>query len=469
MCAINGITVAGATDRVAKMNSITERRGPEGSTIWSNDKITLGHNLLATMGEVKDRESAQPMHHEDSSIVFNGAIFNWKQLDEWDSEVDTQVLLKGLHTYGIDFLDKCEGMWAFAWCKGDELVLCRDRFGIKPLMYRFTDEGLIFSSSPHALENKPNVLDQFADSMYRSFGYVPGYLTLIKGIYKLVPGEVLTYNFETKKTVKSSIWKKSFSECEWSVEEFLSRLEKSINYSGITGRQRGIFLSGGLDSTSIMHYLDDKNTYTTRYLPCSGPECYSGKTYVQGFPNDDANCAVMLAEDYDLNHIEVQIEEETFMKHIRESVKALEFPTFNKNNPSYLMINKVMRSNGTIITYSGDGGDEMYTGYGVHGRYLKLAKNMDEFAAHWEAVAWKNNKRIQLMVNGNAAGRPKQYCEYMEEWFPTQIFGNDFLNNCLAVEMLTRVSEDFLARNDRYGAYYGMEGRFPLLNNEFYQ
>ena len=165
MCGINGITAPHADDRVVLMNKVTERRGPEGSHVWSDDKITLGHNLLATMGVVEN--SKQPMRYEGSAIVFNGAIFNWRQLDEWNSSVDTQVLLKGLHHYGLSFLDKCEGMWAFAWYKDNKLVLCRDRFGVKPLLYKQTQEGLIFSSSPHALENTNNKLDLFAHTLER--------------------------------------------------------------------------------------------------------------------------------------------------------------------------------------------------------------------------------------------------------------------------------------------------------------
>jgi asparagine synthase (glutamine-hydrolysing) len=98
MCAINGITAPNAIKRVAKMNSLTERRGPEGSSVWSNDRVTLGHNRLATMGRIEN--STQPLHYINSSIVFNGAIFNWKEIDEWNSNVDTEVLLKGLHHYG---------------------------------------------------------------------------------------------------------------------------------------------------------------------------------------------------------------------------------------------------------------------------------------------------------------------------------------------------------------------------------
>jgi asparagine synthetase B (glutamine-hydrolysing) len=174
-----------------------------------------------------------------------------------------------------------------------------------------------------------------------------------------------------------------------------------------------------------------------------------------------------------INHTEMLITDTEFKKNIRQSVKALESPSYNKNNPSYYMINKLMRERGTIITYSGDGGDEMYTGYCTHDRYKT---QQCPFLAHFEAIAWKGFKRLQLNLNGHGKrpgdktrdGRPKEYCRYMESWFPTQIFGNDFLNNCLAVEMLTRVSDDFLTRNDRFGAHFGMEGRFPLLNNTFY-
>lgn len=125
-----------------------------------------------------------------------------------------------------------------------------------------------------------------------------------------------------------------------------------------------------------------------------------------------------------------------------------------------------MRERGTIITYSGDGGDEMYTGYAVHGKYKGRSDDCP-FAGHHNAIAWKGTRRMQLHKSRSYESLD-EYCKYMKSWFLSQIFGNDFLNNCLAVELLTRVSEDFLARNDRLGAYHGMEGRFPLLNANFY-
>ena len=455
MCGINGITVPKAEERVKAMNLVTQRRGPEGSNVWSNDKVTFGHNLLATMGQIED--STQPIHYLDSSLVFNGAIFNWKELDEWQSKVDTEVLIKGLHHYGIDFLDKCEGMWAFAWQKDDNLVLCRDPFGIKPLMYRETNEGIIFSSSPHALENSNNKLNLFAFGMFRDFGYVPGPMTLIDGIFKLVPGEVLIYDHNTKKSTSKSLWKQKFETSEYTVENFQNKLEKAVSLSSICSRNRGVFLSGGLDSTSVMHYLgprDSYKTFTTRYSP-SDDALY----------NNDADCALMLADEYGLTHTELKVTSDSFVNHFEESIEALEMPTYNKNTPSYLMINKVMRNKDVIITYSGDGGDEMYTGYVTHSRYKR---DEDVFKAHHEAISWKRAKRVQVASARDEYSGTKGYCEYMRDWFPTHMFTDDFLNNCLFVEMLTRVSEDFLARNDRFGAYFGMEGRFPLLNKEYY-
>lgn len=455
MCGINGITVPNAEERVKAMNLVTHNRGPEGSKVWSNRQVTFGHNLLATMGD--QQHSTQPISYSDSALVFNGAIFNWKELNEWGCKVDSEVLLLGLHHYGLNFLDKCEGMWAFAWQKDDILVLCRDSFGVKPLMYRHTDEGLIFSSSPHALENSNNRLNLFAFGMFRDFGYVPGPMTLIDGVFKLVPGEILIYNFNTKKTTSKSLWKRKFETSKYTVEDFRTKLEKAVSLSSICTRNRGVFLSGGLDSTSVMKYLgpiDSYRTFTTRYSP-SDDTLY----------NNDADCALMLADEYKLHHTELKVTQKSFTEHLKESVKALEMPTYNKNNPSYLMINKLMRHNDIIVTYSGDGGDEMYTGYVTHSRYKK---EEDVFKAHHQAISWKGRKRIQVTSAEHEYSGQTGYAEYMRDWFPTHMFTDDFLNNCLFVEMLTRVSEDFLARNDRFGAYYGMEGRFPLLNKEYY-
>ncbi len=462
MCGINGITRGGEKEKVANMNKHTKRRGPEGSYVWSNGVVTLGHNLLSTMGS--PNLSQQPMLYKESAIIFNGAIFNWKQIDEWNCSVDTELLIKGLYYYGLDFLDRCEGMWAFAWYKNKNIVLCRDRFGIKPLFYRAIKGDIIFSSSPHALDINSYRLNKFGFGLLRQFGYVPGYLTILEGVYKLVPGEIINYNLTTHKSSTSSLWKKSFEQTEWSREQFLFKLEAAVKTSSETSRQRGIFLSGGLDSGSILHFLGEKRTYSTKFEAC---HLEHRKSHYLKKINEDAMHAERLAKDYNLSHETLTIKYDKFITNIRETVKALELPTLFKHHPAYFLANKYMREKGTIITYSGDGGDEMYSGYNVHTNYLG-DRGTCPFSCFYEGKSIRKDLRIRLIDEPTNLISKSSYVDYMKSWFPTQIFGSDFFNNCLAIEMLTHVSDEFMSRNDRFGSYYGMEGRFPLLNKELY-
>ena len=243
------------------MMEFTHRRGPDGSDVKSNKHVTFGHNLLAIFSDVES--SVQPYVYNDSLLVFNGAIYNYEELDEWNcrSGTDTEVLIKGLYHYGVKFMERCEGMWAFGFHKDGVTTICRDHFGIKPLYYRHNAEELIFSSSIHALEVENKRLDPYAFALYNTFGYVPGYLTLIDGCYKLCPGEFLVYSSGSMHT--GNLWSnEKFGDTKFTKQEFNDKLEAAITKSRVGIRQRGVFLSGGLDSTSVAHYLKEKNTFT---------------------------------------------------------------------------------------------------------------------------------------------------------------------------------------------------------------
>lgn len=452
MCGINGITEGNQLARIYRMMEHTKRRGPDGSSTWTNHHVSFGHNLLAIYGDIG--QSLQPYLYKDSALIFNGAIYNHKEFYP-EYEIDTHAVAKGLYEEGPKFLSKLEGMWALAFYKDGKLILARDHFGVKPLFYRNTDKGMIFSSSMHALERKETKLNLFAFALYRQFGYVPGYLTLIDETFKLTPGQIIEYNCLTKKRIVSNVWDNYnfINDLDVSKEQFRDELEEAIRKSYIGVRQRGVFLSGGLDSTSVAHYLKEKNTFTSRYEPQSA-----------NF-NDDADIAQKMANEYSFNHCNINITPENYYADLDEAMIALEQPVFNKSTPSYFTINRTLKDAGTIVTYSGDGGDEMYTGYITHGRY---ANTDNPFRDHYRAIAWKPKKRMNVLDQSLEMGE-EAYVNYMESWFPGNVFGDDHLNNCLFVEMLTRVSEDFLTRNDKFGSYFGMEGRFPLLNQKFYK
>lgn len=452
MCGINGITSPNQESRIEKMMEFTYKRGPDGSDVYSDKHVTFGHNLLAVFSDVDN--SKQPYTYKDSVLVFNGAIFNYKELDEWNcqSGTDTEVLIKGLYHYGIAFMERCEGMWAFGFHKDGVTTICRDHFGIKPLYYRHTADELIFSSSIHALEVEKKKLDMYAFSLYNTFGYVPGYLTLIQGCYKLCPGEFIVYSSSIM--YSGNLWSNvRFGDEKYDKKIFNSKLKEAIQKSYVGVRQRGVFLSGGLDSTSIAHYLGEKNTFTNRY-----------RTFTDQV-NEDADVALKMADEYEFNHEEVLITPQNFYDSIDESLASIELPVFNKSTPAYYYMNKVMRERGTIVTYSGDGGDEMYTGYSIHGDY---GSSTDPIEDHFITCGWKKGKSLSLNYDKLYLTR-ESYQAYMHNWFPKNVFGDDHVNNCLFVEMITRVAEDFLTRNDKFGSNFGMEGRFPLLNLSFYK
>jgi len=450
MCGINGITEGNSIELVEKMNEVTARRGPDGSDTWVDDDVSLGHNLLSIMSEAP---VTQPYEYGDIVMVFNGAIFNFQELGDGTEKSDTEVLAKGLATEGFEFLTKCRGMWAVAWYDKVKktMTLARDHFGVKPLFYRKYGKGVQFSSSPMALKSSRK-LDMFAFDIYRQFGYVPGYKTLIKFCYKVCPGEVVQFKYETGKIKRWNLWnyvQKFEPTTEYNVDEFLNGLKEAVEESYFGYRQRGVFLSGGLDSTSVAHYLNAENTFTSSYDQTKKASI-----------NSDAIAAKQFAQDRNYNHTDIKITQANFLESIDESVEALEMPVYNKSSPSYWYVNKKLKEAGTVVTYSGDGGDEMYCGYGTHDRYAATGTK-DPYKAHYRSMAWKrepNNKVDE-----------KAYVAYMKEWFPENLWGSDFLNNCLFLETLTRVPEDFLTRNDKFGAYFGMEGRFPLLNLKWFE
>jgi len=452
MCGINGLIGNHSPDIIKKMNEVTKRRGPDGSYCYTDENISLGHNLLSVMSK---EPVIQPFHFNNGILVFNGAIFNFRELG-YEGDSDTEVLARGIDAEGKDFLLKCRGMWAFAWYKNKKLLLSRDHFGVKPLYYSRSGNSIAqFSSSIMAL-NSDRKLNVFAFSLFRHFGHVPGYLTLFKDCYKLVPGEVIELDIEKEKITTDNLWKDyDFTpDQKYDPKEWLNRLEKAIVESKIGYRKRGVLLSGGLDSTSIGHYLGEKNTFTTRYTD----------TDERGRYNNDANIAKQFAKDYQFNHTEIEINPENFVDSIDYSLEALELVLANRSNPSYWYVNKQLKKAGTVVVYSGDGGDEMYCGYGNHNQY---GNHTEPFRDYFRVWAWLSKKRLRL-VKGEELSENK-FVEYMASWFPTNPWREDHANNCLFIEMITRVSEDFLTRNDKLGSYFGMESRFPLLNQEWYR
>ena len=446
MCAIHGI-VDVKPELMMKMVKAAHHRGPDGNSIFKDDYITLGHNLLSIVGKVEDGK--QPYEHENCVLVYNGEIYNYKDLEQ-DSKNDTEALAKGLKNEGWEFLKKCDGMFALAFYNKTtkELILARDTNGTKPLYYGYIKDKLYFSSEIKSLlecgfERK---ICKKALGLYYNQGYVPGYLTMFEGIKKLVPGQVLvndkSYNLlDYKLDVIDNL----------DIDHVKREVQLKHNYSvqqTLMGRRNiGLFLSGGLDSSSILYEMKElglkPRTFTSSFAT----------TDPKSLLNHDSELAERLCKEWGIENNVLYQTQQDYVDSIEDAFYALEEPRQGKSFPTYYNMNKFISSNDITVTLAGDGGDELFAGYKHH---IKSENWQDK-------LFWLRAYNTPLK-NSELRCSLTDQMNYLNEWLPVKQLQEDTLNNFLYTESLNSLAEDFLVRNDKLGMAFSMEGRFPIIN-----
>ena len=223
-------------------------------------------------------------------------------------------------------------------------------------------------------------------------------------------------------------------------------------------RPIGLFLSGGLDSSMILHELvnyDNKpKTFTTRF------DCKNKDS--QDRFNNDADIALRLSKDYGTDHTDFVVTLSNFLDAVEPCIEALEEPRFNKNTPAYYLLNQELARQGIVVTLSGDGGDEIFTGY-KHHKFVRPAGAAPNYLAQWY-----NLTKFKQAIPFNGGGvTTDSVIGYLTKWFPCSSMCRDHMNNHLFIETLTHLPEDYLIRNDKLGMNFSMEGRFPLTLKTF--
>lgn len=460
MCGIHGFCWRDKDGHIDKMIGEAAHRGPDGSGRWGDDRITLGHNLLA----IADSTSAsiQPWRHGRTVLAYNGEIYNYRELRdtldyEFKTDSDTEVLAVGLARKGPAFLEKLDGMFAIAFYDRDsrELLLARDTNGAKPLYYGYLNGRLAFSSEIRSLLSLgfDRKVSKEGFRHYYHSGLVAGHLTMFEGISKLVPGQVIrvdkdgsrtTYNLNAAPPDIGPIK-------PWKLGARLSqRLGQAVRMTSTGYRKSGLLLSGGLDSSSILHEL--------RSLPGGPPTTFSTRFSVPHRHcrhNGDAHAAAILAKIYGASHREVYVDERIWVDNLEASVLALEEPRHGKSYPAYFATLREMSREGVTVVLSGDGGDELLMGY-KHQHNTPFANKLR---------AWRANNR-ELRGAGLHMTVEEQE-DYLNSWLPKAGLTGDPINDFMLIECLHTLSEDFLTRNDKLGMAFGMEARFPMLGRVF--
>lgn len=378
MCGIAGLVSTKIFDLsvLKNMTDSMTHRGPDDAGY----EILHSKNYFAGLGQRRlsiidlSEQGHQPMTNEDSSlwITFNGEIYNYLELKQdllskghlFRSNTDTEVIIHGYEEYGLNFLNKMNGMFAFAlWDNHTEtLMLCRDRYGKKPLYYSLINEGIIFSSELKALTTHPEFqkrLDLKSLSLYFQFEYTPAPYTIYEKTFKLQAGHYLEFSnnkISTKKWWDVNLYENSlWNDCSEQelIRVLTDKLSKAVERRLISDVPLGVFLSGGIDSSIITALMAD-------VVPAS-----QIKTFSIGFNEstfDESNYAKLVADRFGTEHHQKILSSKDMPEIIPTITGLLDEPYADASIiPTYLL-SRFTREHVTVAL-GGDGGDELFAGY----------------------------------------------------------------------------------------------------------
>jgi len=490
-------------------------RGPDDQGIHCEKHVCLGVRRLSII----DLETGhQPLSNEEGTVwtAYNGEIYNFLQLREellqqghrFKTKTDTESIVHGYEQWGENFVQKTNGMFAISiWDqKNKKLILIRDRMGIKPLYYSLCRDGtLVFGSELKAVLSHPKIkrnLNMLALDLFLTLEYIPAPYSIFENIYKLPPGSMLIYKegkisihkyWDLKPNEKLGI-KKDPRPLALIQDELFHLIKKSVGLRLISDVPLGAFLSGGIDSSSIVGLM-----HTLGVSPI--------KTFSIGFEYNTYNeleHARRIAKKFATEHHEfilkpdvLQLTEKLIL-HLDEPFG--DFSIF----PTYL-VSKMARDHVKVIL-SGDGGDELLAGY-EHYQAQKLSKNPILYPVHqllpqlikkfppspkkkglWNKVQRycrgiemdKNLRHLRWMIFLSSTEKKSLYSEDFKENLNgtlsllkiepfqslfTTMNRYDEINGELFLDVNTYKVDDILAKVDRMSMAVSLETRVPFLDH----
>lgn len=495
MCAINGIF---GVDRelVDRMNRETKHRGPDGSGIYCNNYVTLGHNRLAII-DTSDR-AAQPMQSNDGTVVisFNGEIYNFGELKAilsaeylFKTESDTEVLVAAYQKWGIEMLAKLRGMFAFAiWDNKEKaLYLVRDQMGVKPLYYTFASQRLIFSSEIAGViaASKSRHLDAAATFLYLKINYAPSPRTIVSGIEKLGPGEYMKITKQGKHHRHQYYNPSRGLGIGVTKPNVYDSIDDVVKGQLVSDRPLGVFLSGGLDSSIILHHavqnIPKIRTFSIDFEMVKGGEAEAGKF------NADARLAEKTADIYGAEHTTFTLTLDDIRNNLISIFEEIDEPIANPTSVSLYLLAKKTREAGVVVALSGSGGDELFGGYTRHralmaaywyqhlpvlarralvhlgGRFVKLNTPFPD-EIHHNIVALKD-RLVERTLKPEKKGMADSVTKtYFKELYANTDRQPHPVQRFLLADRSSWLPDESLLREDHTSMRHGLELRVPFLD-----
>ena len=499
---------------VGRMCDSMVHRGPDDEGGIQLDGVTLGSRRLSIIDIAGGH---QPIHNEDSTVwvVQNGEIYNHLELrellvaagHEFTTQSDTEVLAHGYEEWGESMVERLNGMFAFAILdrRRHRVLLARDRMGIKPLHYAVEGKRLVFASELKSLLCDPALrrdIDPVALDEYLALEFVPSPRSIVRGISKLPPAHTLEwwlgsgihrlhrYWSPTLKEENGSRGRTLDEECD----ELRAVLRESVRKELISDVPLGVFLSGGIDSSAVTAMMSQLGTEV--------------KSFSVGFAErsfDESRYARQVAQHLGTDHHELTLEPSMLLDLIPKLPTLLDEPLGDASIiPTYLLSAFTRRH--VKVALGGDGGDELFAGYptvqahrlaGYYNRAPRLLrKGLIEPVVGRLPVSRANlsfDFRAKRFVSGAAHPVHERHRRWMGSFAAEErttllsaqvrdrLAGSghlklaeldgaevrDPINQVLLMDMRLYLENDILVKLDRASMMASLEGRVPLLNNDF--
>ncbi len=503
MCGIAGFTHSDGRrqpERIWRITRALTHRGPDKQDVWESAHVALGAVRL----KIIDLEHGdQPMASEDGDtvLVFNGEVYNHAalrgELEElghrFHTRCDTEVVLRAFLEWGVESFPKLRGMFGAAfWTESQRrLILLRDRVGIKPLYFRRHDGELYFGSEMKAILLHPELdrnLNPAALERYLSFNYVPGTQTLVEGIEKLSPGHWL--DWVDGKVSTHPYWKLEFKpdagmDLESAKSELDRLLRSAVEEHLISDAPLGVWSSGGLDSSTILHYAAEASSSRLKTFSVS----FRGRSF------DETPYFREVAERYQTDHHEFDLNPEADLRGtIEQFATYSDEPSADAGALPVWFLSKMCRQDVTVAL-SGDGADELFGGYNTYlaDRYARTLRKFPRFARGAAAglarlLPVSDEKigfdyKVRRMLEGSlldpidahfywngtfgAAERRALVMRDLGPGSPLPLPGetDGYLNRFLWLDQLCYLPDDILNKCDRMSMAHSLEVRPPFLDH----
>lgn len=378
MCGIAGISGKWMANQheewLESMKKAIQHRGFDDHGSVHIDECSLGHQRLSIIDTSGDGHQPMSDHSGNVIVVYNGEIYNFIELKQllrgtydFKTESDTEVLLAAYLRWGKEFVHYLNGMFAIAIYDKttQELILIRDRLGEKPLYFFEKEKTLFFCSEIRGLlatGETSAVIDQEALVQYVTYQTVWNPLTIVQGIYSMMPGEMrvwkdgvwaLTKRYWDVQQIPSAIENRSKEDV---IKEVRSHLERSVQWRMRCDVSFGAFLSGGVDSSAVVGLMSQFSQQ-----PIS--------TFSIGFEDnrfDESEYAQIVASKYNTSHHPIQLTSNDFFDQVIPALDAMDHPSGDGVN-SYVVA-KTTAAQGIKMALSGSGGDEVFGGYPIFQR-----------------------------------------------------------------------------------------------------